>query len=84
MASSDVHIYHFQSNPAQAKYAQELHERIRRECKNPENLHTYLVALLPNYGENNEVPELRIYRFFNQPVGPHPIAMFEVNLFTPA
>ncbi|KAJ5116259.1 hypothetical protein N7456_000607 [Penicillium angulare] len=31
-----------------------------------------------------EFPELRIYRFFDKPVGPHPVAMFEVNLFTPA
>ncbi|MCJ1285923.1 hypothetical protein MMC26_005265 [Xylographa opegraphella] len=31
-----------------------------------------------------EFPELRIYRFFDKPVGPHPLAMFEVNLFTPA
>ena len=30
-----------------------------------------------------EFPELRIYRFWDKPVGPHPIAMFEVNLFTP-
>lgn len=30
---SDVHVYHFQHNPAQVKYAQELWERIRRECK---------------------------------------------------
>ncbi|EAS35018.3 DOPA 4,5-dioxygenase [Coccidioides immitis RS] len=30
-----------------------------------------------------EFPELRIYEFFDRPVGPHPIAMFEVNLFTP-
>lgn len=30
------------------------------------------------------VPELRIYRFWEKPVGPHPYAMFEVNLFTPA
>ena len=29
------------------------------------------------------VPELRIYRFWTEPIGPHPIAMFEVNLFTP-
>lgn len=26
---------------------------------------------------------MRIYRFWDKPVGPHPIAMFEVNLFTP-
>lgn len=30
------------------------------------------------------VPELRIYTFFDKPVGPHPVAMFEVNVFTPA
>lgn len=29
------------------------------------------------------VPELRIYKFFEKPIGPHPLAMFEVNLFTP-
>ena len=32
----------------------------------------------------HSVPELRIYRFWEKPVGPHPYAMFEVNLFTPA
>ncbi|WQF86237.1 Putative Dopa 4,5-dioxygenase, DOPA-like superfamily [Colletotrichum destructivum] len=57
----DVHIYHFQTNPEQVKYAKNLWERIRREF-----------------------PELRIYRFWEKPVGPHPVAMFEVNLFTPA
>ncbi len=31
-----------------------------------------------------EFPELRIYKVWEQPVGPHPVAMFEVNLFTPA
>lgn len=31
-----------------------------------------------------EFPELRIYRFWDKPVGPHPVAMFEVNVFTPA
>ena len=30
-----------------------------------------------------EFPELRIYRFWEKPVGPHPIPMFEVNVFTP-
>jgi aromatic ring-cleaving dioxygenase len=30
------------------------------------------------------VPELRVYRVWDKPIGPHPIAMFEVNLFTPA
>ncbi|KAK4556054.1 hypothetical protein LTR86_006750 [Recurvomyces mirabilis] len=30
-----------------------------------------------------EFPELRIYRVWDRPLGPHPIAMFEVNLHTP-
>jgi len=30
-----------------------------------------------------EFPELRIYRFWEKPVGPHPVAMFEVNTFNP-
>lgn len=30
-----------------------------------------------------EFPELRIYKFWNKAIGPHPFAMFEVNLFTP-
>lgn len=58
---SDVHVYYFQSNPEQAKYARELWERVRREF-----------------------PELRIYAIWDRPVGPHPVAMFEVNLVTPA
>ncbi|KAK1755664.1 DOPA-like domain-containing protein [Echria macrotheca] len=31
-----------------------------------------------------EFPELRIYKFWEQPVGPHPVAMFEVNVLSPA
>lgn len=31
-----------------------------------------------------EFPELRIYKFWDKAVGPHTMAMFEVNLFTPA
>jgi len=57
----DIHIYYFQNNAEQLKFAKELWERIRREF-----------------------PELRIYKFWEKPVGPHPVAMFEVNLFTPA
>lgn len=32
MEASDVHIYYYQNNESQAKYAKELWERIRREC----------------------------------------------------
>ncbi|KAH9916319.1 DOPA-like domain-containing protein [Fomitopsis serialis] len=30
-----------------------------------------------------EFPELRIYKFWDKPVGPHPVPMFEVNVFNP-
>lgn len=29
-------------------------------------------------------PELRIYKLWDKPIGPHPVGMFEVNIFTPA
>ncbi|KAF7554881.1 hypothetical protein G7Z17_g2607 [Cylindrodendrum hubeiense] len=31
-----------------------------------------------------EFPELGVKSFWDKPIGPHPVAMFEVNLFTPA
>lgn len=31
-----------------------------------------------------EFPELRVYQLWDRPIGPHPKAMFEVNVFTPA
>ncbi|KAF7185549.1 putative 21.2 kDa protein, partial [Pseudocercospora fuligena] len=30
-----------------------------------------------------EFPELRIYQVWEKPIGPHPVGMFEVNIFTP-
>jgi aromatic ring-cleaving dioxygenase len=67
-----------QANAGQAAFAKALWERIRRECTccNPAS------RFLPSYQPT--VPELRIYRFWDRPIGPHPVAMFEVNLFTPA
>jgi len=49
-----------QNVESEAKFARELHERVRREF-----------------------PELRIYKLFERPVGPHPTAMFEVDTFDP-
>ncbi|KAF1820465.1 uncharacterized protein K489DRAFT_411724 [Dissoconium aciculare CBS 342.82] len=57
----DVHIYFLQTDAVEKKYAEELHERVRREF-----------------------PELRVYQVWDRPIGPHPVGMFEVNLFTPA
>ncbi|KAH8204452.1 hypothetical protein TruAng_001368 [Truncatella angustata] len=31
-----------------------------------------------------EFPELSVYTFWDKPIGPHPVAMFEVNVYTPA
>ena len=33
VAYSDIHVYYFQKNASQMKFARELWERIRRECK---------------------------------------------------
>ncbi|EIM79543.1 uncharacterized protein STEHIDRAFT_135697 [Stereum hirsutum FP-91666 SS1] len=30
-----------------------------------------------------EFPELHVFKFFEEPIGPHPTAMFEVNTFSP-
>ena len=32
----------------------------------------------------HEFPELRIYRVWDKPIGPHPVGMFEVDILTPA
>jgi aromatic ring-cleaving dioxygenase len=76
----DVHVYFQQNIESEVKFATELWERIRREC---------MLTLSParSSGSTNflfTVPELRVYRVWDKPIGPHPIAMFEVNLFTPA
>jgi aromatic ring-cleaving dioxygenase len=80
---SDVHVYYFQQNKEQATYAKELWERIRRECA----ARFQVLLLFINHHSNVSfflVPELRIYSFWDRPIGPHPVAMFEVNLFSPA
>ncbi|RTE70864.1 putative 21.2 kDa protein [Fusarium euwallaceae] len=57
------------------------------------DLHIYYLQTNPEQSKyahelwqriRREFPELRIYRFWDRPIGPHPIAMFEVNVFTPA
>ncbi|KAL2043024.1 hypothetical protein N7G274_004083 [Stereocaulon virgatum] len=57
----DVHVYFYQENKTQSKFAHDLWRRIR-----------------------HEFPELRIYGVWDKPIGPHPVGMFEVNVFTPA
>lgn len=45
---------------------------------------SHLQRLRVHITNNKIVPELRIYKLWDKPIGPHPIAMFEINLFTPA
>lgn len=87
MSGHNWHGFNQQNNPDQVAYARALYERVRRECIiNPP------IFCFPAVSEKRSgywlqwpiVPELRIYRFFEGPLGPHPIAMFEVNIFTPA
>lgn len=59
-------------------------------CLSASDIHIYYTQSQMDYARQlydrirREFPELRIYRFWDKPVGPHPFAMFEVNLFTPA
>ncbi|ROW08256.1 hypothetical protein VMCG_03283 [Cytospora schulzeri] len=54
------------------------------------DIHIYYMQSQKEYAKQlydrirREFPELRIYRFWEKPIGPHPYPMFEVNLFTPA
>ncbi|KII87386.1 hypothetical protein PLICRDRAFT_43019 [Plicaturopsis crispa FD-325 SS-3] len=49
-------------------------QSIEEECTFAKALHERV---------RREFPELRIYKFWDKPVGPHPVAMFEVNTFNP-
>lgn len=71
---------------SQLEYARQLYDRIRRECTSPSQPLSFRHRFTTSQDTDRypPVPELRIYRFWEKPVGPHPYAMFEVNLFTPA
>ncbi|KAI1796680.1 DOPA-like domain-containing protein [Ganoderma leucocontextum] len=77
----DFHIYYLPNSPEEAKYAAELHERIRREFPEVYTRCSYQIIA------RELTPccplQLRIYRFWDKPVGPHPVPMFEVNVFNP-
>lgn len=70
-------VYYMPSVPIEAQFAKELHERIRREF--PE---VRVSAIFCDFGIQMAL-ELRIYRLWDRPIGPHPTAMFEVNTFNP-
>ena len=72
----DFHIYYMQTVEAESQYAQQLHERIRREF--PE-LRIYRLWDRPIGKVQHAWSITRLKRT----TGPHPTAMFEVNTFTP-
>ena len=77
-----MHIYYFQSNPERTPIPRlsSLPSPPRTNTASPET--QYARALWQRI--RLEFPELRIYTFWDRPIGPHPVAMFEVNVFTPA
>lgn len=72
----DVHIYYFQ---VRVVHPQE--ESILTNGQNNQDQVKFAIELWERI--RREFPELRIYKIWDRPVGPHPVAMFEVNLFTP-
>lgn len=71
----------------------EFPDPLRKDRRGGFDVHVYYFQASPTQAKyayelwqriRHEFPELRIYRFWDKPVGPHPVAMFEVNLFTPA
>ena len=72
----DVHIYFFQVRKLPPQQ-----EPILKIPQNNADQAKFALELWERI--RREFPELRIYRVWDRPVGPHPIAMFEVNLFTP-
>jgi aromatic ring-cleaving dioxygenase len=94
LTDGSVHIYFLQTEPEELTFATELWERIRRECNTllfPPQTITFHSPSFPSQPNTTThltsfplpVPELRIYRIWDRPLGPHPIGMFEVNIFTP-
>lgn len=73
----DVHVYWDASIPEESQYATELYSRIRYECTMVP--FTNLIREFDPF----TVPELRIYKIHHTPIGPHPKAMFEVNILSP-
>jgi Dopa 4,5-dioxygenase family len=49
MFHSDIHVYYFQKNASQMKFARELWERIRRECLSPNILSHTPFCNTPSY-----------------------------------
>lgn len=68
-AAFDVHIYYHEPNKKQKEFARSLWERIRYECMDICASIFDLCYSANKYPKNNVVPELRVYRFWEQPIG---------------
>ena len=64
---SDIHIYYFQKNAKQLKFARELWERIRRECSPP---HPFLPLSPTNYIPSPRTSHLSVLGRTHRPT-PH-------------
>ncbi|KAG7439509.1 uncharacterized protein BT62DRAFT_976832 [Guyanagaster necrorhizus] len=80
-----------QGKPVLSKAYDEFMDPIDKK-NNGFDFHIYYMQNAPDemeYGRKlherirREFPEMRIFRFWERPVGPHPIPMFEVDTFTP-
>lgn len=92
----DIHVYFNQAIPPYVEYMRGCWQWRLRGVKNKPplrksfgNVSVESVIILPSKLHwldlwPFQVPELRIYKIWEQPIGPHPTGMFEVNLFTPA
>ncbi|KEY67032.1 hypothetical protein S7711_04714 [Stachybotrys chartarum IBT 7711] len=78
---------------APSKAYEEFPEPLRRDRRGGFDIHVYFREddeQQLNYARalweriRREFPELRIYRVWDKPIGPHPRGMFEVNVLTPA
>ncbi|ESK96490.1 hypothetical protein Moror_6998 [Moniliophthora roreri MCA 2997] len=86
-----VNIASGQPTPPLSKAYEEFVDPIDKK-NNGFDFHVYYMQSVPEQLQyarelheriRREFPELRIYRFWDKPVGPHPTAMFEVNTFNP-
>ncbi|KAK6221965.1 hypothetical protein LQW54_001185 [Pestalotiopsis sp. IQ-011] len=83
-------------NPARAAPSRAYDEFVDPLDKSPRggfDVHVYYNAGNPEQAKyarelweriRREFPELSVYSFWDRPIGPHPVAMFEVNVYTPA
>jgi aromatic ring-cleaving dioxygenase len=69
--SYDIHVYFDHTNQSEIELAEQLHDLVNKTFINPANI-------------DNKLPTARIFKLHKQPIGPHPVGMFEIDFKTPA